>query len=97
MAKECTIQISYAIGVSKPLSVYVDTKGTAKVSDRDIESIIPELLDLSPKGIRTHLKLNNAIYQKTASYGHFGRESDGKHFTWEQLDLVNKIKTLLKF
>jgi S-adenosylmethionine synthetase len=96
VAQECLIQIAYAIGVSQPLSVYVDTKGTGKVDDRLIESIIPSLLDLSPKGIRTHLSLNAPIYQPTAKYGHFGRESDGKFFTWEKIDLVDEIKKLLK-
>ncbi len=96
VAKECLIQIAYAIGVSQPLSVYVDTKGTGKVDDRLIESMIPSLLDLSPKGIRTHLSLNAPIYQPTAKYGHFGRENDDKFFTWEKIDLIDQIKKLLK-
>ena len=96
VAKKCTIQLSYAIGVAQPLSVYVDTHGTGKVDDRKIEEIIPQLMSLSPKGIRTHLSLNKPIYEVTAAYGHFGRNSDGDLFTWEKLDLVDKIKELLK-
>lgn len=95
-ASKCTIQLSYAIGVAQPLSVYVDTHGTGKIGDREIEAIIPQLMSLSPKGIRTHLSLNKPIYEKTASYGHFGRNSEGDLFTWEKLDLVDKIKELLK-
>lgn len=96
VASKCTIQLSYAIGVAQPLSVYIDTHGTAKVNDRMIEEIIPSLMSLSPKGIRTNLSLNKPIYEKTASYGHFGRNSEGDLFTWEKLDLVDKIKKLLK-
>lgn len=95
-ARRCTIQLSYAIGVAKPLSVYVDTHGTGLIGDREIEAIIPQLMNLSPKGIRTHLALNKPIYGITASYGHFGRNSTGDLFTWENLDLVAKIKELLK-
>ncbi len=95
-AKQCTIQLSYAIGVANPLSVYVDTHGTAKVDDRLIDEIIPQLMDLSPKAIRTYLSLNKPIYEITASYGHFGRNNEGDTFTWEKLDLVDKIKELLK-
>ena len=96
IASRCTIQLAYAIGVAQPLSVYVHTHGTAKINDREIEEIIPSLMSLSPKGIRTHLSLNKPIYEKTASYGHFGRNSEGDLFTWEKLDLVDKIKKLLK-
>ncbi|MDR0484924.1 MAG: methionine adenosyltransferase [Alphaproteobacteria bacterium] len=96
VASRCTIQLSYAIGVAQPLSVYVDTHGTGKVNDREIEAIIPQLMNLSPKGIRTHLVLNKPIYGITASYGHFGRNSTGDLFTWEKLDLSAKIKNLLK-
>lgn len=95
IAKRCTIQLSYAIGVAQPLSIYVNTHGTSDF-DRKIEEIIPQLMDLSPKGIRTHLELNKPIYEITASYGHFGRNADGDFFTWERLDLVDKIKNLLK-
>ena len=93
LADECTIQLSYAIGISKPLSIYVNTKNTNKVSEEKIEKILPQLLDLSPRGIRTHLKLSNPIYQPTAAYGHFGRKTNGEgHFTWEKTDLVEQLK-----
>ena len=93
LADECTIQLSYAIGVSKPLSIYVNTNGTNKVDEIKIEKIIPELFDLSPRGIREHLKLSNAIYVPTSAYGHFGREPNVQgHFTWEKTDLINDFK-----
>jgi S-adenosylmethionine synthetase len=92
MAEKCTIQLSYAIGVSKPLSIYADTHGTGEVDPAAIEDAIRECMDLSPRGIRQHLSLNQAIYQRTAAYGHFGRapESDGG-FSWERTDLVDKL------
>ena len=94
LADECTIQLSYAIGVSKPLSIYVNTNGTNKVDEIKIEKIIPELFDLSPRGIREQLKLSNAIYVPTSAYGHFGRESTAQgHFTWEKTDLINDFKS----
>jgi len=94
LADECTIQLSYAIGVSKPLSIYVNTNGTNKVDETKIEKIIPELFDLSPRGIREHLKLNNAIYVPTSAYGHFGRKPTAKgHFTWEATNLINDFKS----
>ncbi len=83
------------LGVAKPLSVYVNTHGTSLVDDRKIEQAINNLIDLSPKGIRTHLKLNRPIYKPTASYGHFGRDAKNGFFTWEALDLVDKIKKAL--
>ena len=93
LADECTIQLSYAIGVSKPLSVYVNTNGTNKVDEQKIEKSVQDLFDLSPRGIREHLKLTNAIYVPTSAYGHFGREpSDKGHFTWEKTDLVEALK-----
>ena len=93
LADECVIQLSYAIGVSKPLSVYIDTKGTNKIDENKIEKLIPELFDLSPRGIREYLKLSNPIYLPTSSYGHFGRlPTDQGHFTWEKIDLVEKLK-----
>jgi S-adenosylmethionine synthetase len=93
LADECTIQLSYAIGVSKPLSIYVNTNGTNNVDEVKIEKIIPELFDLSPRGIREHLKLSNPIYVPTSAYGHFGREpSKDGHFTWEKTDLVKIFK-----
>ena len=80
------IQLSYAIGVSKPLSIYVSTNGTNKVDEVKIENLIPQLFDLSPRGIREHLKLSNPIYVPTSAYGHFGRmPTDQGHFTWEKL------------
>ena len=93
IADECIIQLSYAIGVSKPLSIYVNTNGTNKVDETKIENLIPELFDLSPRGIIEHLALRNPIYVPTSSYGHFGREPNEKgHFTWERTDLVDKLK-----
>ena len=92
LAEECTIQLAYAIGVSKPLSVYVNTNSTNKVDEVKIEKLIPELFDLSPRGIREHLKLSNPIYVPTSAYGHFGRNpTEEGHFTWESTDLVDKF------
>ena len=93
LADECTIQLSYAIGVSKPLSIYVNTNGTNNVDEVKIEKLIPELFDLSPRGIREHLRLSNPIYVPTSAYGHFGRDpSDSGYFTWEKTDLVKNFK-----
>ena len=93
LADECTIQLSYAIGVSKPLSIYINTNGTSNIDETKIENIIPELFDLSPRGIREHLKLSNPIYEPTSAYGHFGRKfTDNGHFTWEKTDLVEVLK-----
>ena len=95
LADQCTIQLSYAIGVSKPLSVYVNTNGTSKIDEQKIEKSVQDLFDLSPRGIREHLKLTNAIYVPTSAYGHFGREpSDQGHFTWEKTDLVDSLKSI---
>lgn len=93
LASRCTIQVSYAIGVSKPLSVYVDTHGTGTVDEEALSTILQELVDLTPRGIRTHLGLNKPIYARTAAYGHFGREpeADGG-FSWEKTDLVDRLK-----
>ncbi len=93
LADRCTIQISYAIGVSDPLSVYVDLHGTAQVDEAKLEQILPELMSLKPRGIREHLKLNQPIYARTAAYGHFGRapEADGG-FSWEKTDLTDALK-----
>jgi S-adenosylmethionine synthetase len=94
-ASRCTIQLAYAIGVSKPLSLYVNTHGTGTVGDERIEAAIGsigKLGGLTPRGIRTHLGLNKPIYQKTAAYGHFGRKPDGDFFPWERLDLVEDLK-----
>jgi|TARA_R110000744_G_scaffold258037_2_gene373387 S-adenosylmethionine synthetase len=96
LAKRCTIQVSYAIGVSQPLSIYVDTHGTGLADEARIAKTLRELFDLSPKGIRTHLKLNNPIYSGTAAYGHFGRQpGPNGTFTWEKTDLVDELKRLI--
>ncbi len=93
LADKCTIQLSYAIGVSKPLSVYINTDGTGHVDEDKLVKVLQELMDLSPRGIRTHLALNKPIYRRTSSYGHFGRkpEADGG-FSWEKTDLVSQLK-----
>ena len=93
MAEKCTIQLSYAIGVSAPLSIYCDTFGTGQVEDAAIEKAIDQAMDLTPFGIRSHLGLNRPIYQRTAAYGHFGREpeADGG-FSWERTDLADALK-----
>ncbi|WP_372571168.1 methionine adenosyltransferase [Ruegeria jejuensis] len=93
MAERCTIQLSYAIGVSRPLSIYADTHGTGLVRDAEIEKAIDQIMDLTPRGIRSHLDLNKPIYQRTAAYGHFGREpsADGG-FSWERTDLAEALK-----
>ena len=94
LADECVIQLAYAIGVSKPLSIYVNTNGTSKVDETKIENLIPELFDLSPRGIREHLNLTNPIYVPTSAYGHFGRKPTAEgHFTWEKTDLVDSFKS----
>ena len=98
LAKRCTIQLAYAIGVSKPLSLYVDTHGTGTVGDDAIEAAIgkiEKLGSLTPRGIRTHLGLNKPIYKKTAAYGHFGRTPEGDFFPWEKTDLVADLKAAL--
>ena len=97
LAKRCTIQLSYAIGVSQPLSIYVDTHGTGKVPEAKLEKALAKVMDLSPRGIRTHLNLNRPIYARTAAYGHFGRppDKDGG-FSWEKTDLVKAIKAAVK-
>jgi S-adenosylmethionine synthetase len=92
LAKRCTIQLSYAIGIAEPLSIYVDTHGTGTVDEAKIEAVLPQLVRLTPKGIRTHLGLNKPIYQKSAAYGHFGRQPEGDFFSWEKTDLVDKLK-----
>lgn len=95
LASRCTIQVSYAIGVSHPLSVYVNTHGTGKVDEQKLSQRLQELVNLSPRGIREHLQLNRPIYARTAAYGHFGRdpEPDGG-FSWEKTDLVPELKKL---
>ena len=96
LAEKCTIQLSYAIGVSKPLSIYCDTFGTGEVGDAVIENAVARAMDLTPRGIREHLSLNKPIYARTAAYGHFGRapEADGG-FSWERTDLADALKSNL--
>ncbi|QFS81684.1 S-adenosylmethionine synthase [Roseivivax sp. THAF40] len=92
LAERCTIQLSYAIGVAKPLSIYCDTFGTGEVDAAAIERAIPKVMDLTPRGIRTHLDLNKPIYARTAAYGHFGREPDADGgFSWEKTDLAEAL------
>ena len=95
-AARCTIQLSYAIGVSQPLSIYVDLHGTGKVEESRVEQVLAQVMDLSPRGIREHLQLNRPIYARTSAYGHFGRspEADGG-FSWERTDLVEAIRKSL--
>ena len=95
LATRCPIQLAYAIGVSEPLSLYVDTHGTGTVGDERIEAAIGrigKLGGLTPRGIRTHLGLNKPIYEPTAAYGHFGRKAEGEFFPWERVDLVEDLK-----
>jgi S-adenosylmethionine synthetase len=97
LAKRCTIQLSYAIGVAQPLSIYVDTHGTGKVPEAKLEKALAKVMDLSPRGIRTHLNLNRPIYARTAAYGHFGRAADKDGgFSWEKTDLVKALKAAVK-
>ncbi|WP_422369206.1 methionine adenosyltransferase [Pelagibius sp.] len=94
LAERCTIQLSYAIGVSKPLSVYVDGYGTAKVEEAKLAKALQDLMDLSPRGIREHLSLSRPIYARTAAYGHFGRAPDADGgFSWEKTDLVEPLRS----
>jgi len=93
LAKRCVIQVAYAIGVAKPLAIYADTYGTGEVPEAQIEKAVMEVMDLTPRGIRTHLDLNRPIYQRTAAYGHFGRAPDADGgFSWEKTDLVEALR-----
>ena len=93
LAEKCTIQLSYAIGVARPLSIYADTFGTGQVSEEQIEKAVSDCMDLTPRGIRTHLGLNKPIHQRTAAYGHFGRAPDADGgFSWERTDLIDALK-----
>ncbi len=95
-ADACTIQLAYAIGVSKPLSVYLNTHGTGSAPEQVIVDALQKLVDLSPRGIREHLKLSRPIYARTAAYGHFGREPDADGgFSWEKLDLVDELQKII--
>jgi len=96
LAEKCSIQLSYAIGVSQPLSIYVDTFGTGEVSGEAIEAAISKTIDLSPRGIREHLQLNKPIYQRTAADGHFGRRPDPDGgFSWEKIDFIDVLRNAL--
>ena len=97
LAKRCTIQLSYAIGVSEPLSIFVNLHGTGKIEERKLEKVLSNVMPLSPRGIREHLKLNRPIYARTTAYGHFGRlpEKDGG-FSWERTDLVDSIRGVVR-
>ena len=96
LADKCSIQLSYAIGVAQPLSIYADTYGTSTIAPDIIEGAIAKCLDLSPRGIREHLGLNKPIYQRTAAYGHFGRAPDlDGGFSWEKTDLVQDLQNAI--
>ena len=96
LADRCIIQLSYAIGVAKPLSVYVDTQDTGQVDEDKLSKVLQQIMDLSPRGIREHLGLNKPIYDRTAAYGHFGRQPDSDGgFSWERLDLVDALRAEL--
>ena len=97
LADKTTLQLAYAIGVARPLSIYVDTHGTGKVAEETLEKAVAESMDLTPRGIRTHLDLNKPIYARTSAYGHFGREpeADGG-FSWEKTDLADRLKSAVK-
>jgi S-adenosylmethionine synthetase len=93
LSDKCTIQISYAIGLSDPLSFYVDLHDTGRVDPFELEKILPQLMRLTPKGIRTHLNLNKPIYARTACGGHFGRKAEGDFFTWEKTDIAQELRS----
>ena len=96
LADRCSLQVAYAIGVAQPLSIYADTYGTAKVDEQKLESVLADVMDLSPRGIRQHLALNQPIFARTSAYGHFGREPDAEGgFSWERTDLVDALKSAL--
>ena len=96
LAQKCTLQLSYAIGVARPLSIYVDTHGTGQVPEMEIEKAVAKVMDLTPRGIREHLDLIRPIYERTAAYGHFGRAPEGDGgFSWERTDLANELKKAL--
>ncbi|CAM5343586.1 S-adenosylmethionine synthase OS=Afipia felis OX=1035 GN=metK PE=3 SV=1 [Afipia felis] len=93
LADKCTLQLAYAIGVARPLSIYIDTHGTGKVSEDALEKAVAQSMDLTPRGIRKHLDLNKPIYARTAAYGHFGRAPDADGgFSWEKTDLADALK-----
>ncbi len=93
LADRCTLQLAYAIGVARPLSIYIDTHGTGKVPEDKLEKVVADAMDLTPRGIRTHLDLNRPIYARTSAYGHFGRTPDNEGgFSWEKTDLAEALK-----
>jgi S-adenosylmethionine synthetase len=95
IAEKCTLQIAYAIGVAEPISIYANTYGTSNIDETKLIKCVREIVDLSPRGIRDHLKLNQPIYKRTAAYGHFGRESESDGgFSWEKLDIVDELKNI---
>ncbi|MCB1512481.1 MAG: methionine adenosyltransferase domain-containing protein, partial [Hyphomicrobiaceae bacterium] len=96
LADRCALQLSYAIGVSRPLSIHAELYGTGRCDATKLETVLNELMNLSPRGIRTHLDLNKPIYAQTSAYGHFGRSagSDGS-FSWERVDLAEKLKSAM--
>jgi S-adenosylmethionine synthetase len=96
LADRCTLQLAYAIGVARPLSIYIDTHGTGKVPEDQLEQAAAKAMDLTPRGIRTHLDLNRPIYARTSAYGHFGRTPDNEGgFSWEKTDLVEPLKRVV--
>ena len=96
LADRCTLQLSYAIGVAKPLSIYADLHGTGQIDEAKLESALTEIMDLSPRGIREHLGLNKPIYARTSAYGHFGRAPDAEGgFSWEKTDLAETLRSLV--
>ncbi len=95
LADRCTLQLSYAIGVARPLSIYADLHGTGKIDEAKLETVLMEIMNLSPRGIREHLKLNKPIYARTSAYGHFGRAPDAEGgFSWEKTDLADQLARL---
>ena len=96
MAARCAIQVSYAIGVSRPLSINVNLYDTGRVDEAKLEQVLNEVMDLSPRGIRQHLDLNKPIYARTSAYGHFGRQPDSEGgFSWEKDDLAESLKSAM--
>jgi S-adenosylmethionine synthetase len=94
LADRCTLQLAYAIGVAKPLSIYADLHGTGNVDEGKLETVLMDAMNLSPRGIREHLQLNRPVYARTSAYGHFGRAPDADGgFSWEKTDLADKLKT----
>ena len=95
MGERCTLQLSYAIGVAKPLSIYADLHGTGRVDESKLESALMEIMNLSPRGIREHLGLNKPIFARTSAYGHFGRTPDAEGgFSWEKTDMAEQLRGL---